>query len=304
MDILKRVLLKDGRLHPLWRVLLYMPAYLAVLLVFATFALIVYGIVVSVLGNSGEINHLMAGEITTGAKLAYELASLASIVPLTWLFRYFLDGQSFVSLGFRRRGCLADTVLGVALGFVLMAIIFGVEIAAGWLRVDGLVALPTAVVTVLAYLVIYLIVGFIEELSFRGYIFGNLRDGFGPIVAVILASLIFGVAHAGNPNFGPVALFNIALVGMFFCYAYVATNNLWLPIAYHFSWNYCQGTIFSFPVSGISGEGLFITSLTGAPDWITGGNFGPEAGLLGTIAILASFGVVWAWTRMRARGHA
>jgi hypothetical protein len=59
--------------------------------------------------------------------------------------------------------------------------------------------------------------------------------------------------------------------------------------------------VFSFPVSGTGGAGLFVTALTGGPDWVTGGAFGPEAGLLGTVAILMSFLAVWVWARVRPR---
>jgi len=302
VGILKRIFVKDGRLHPLWRVLLYMPMYLVVTVLFSVVAFAVYGVVLSVTGNTEVINKLMVGQLTLEAKLIFELASLVGVLPLTWLFRRFLDGQSFVSLGFRLHGRWpADVGLGVVLGFVLMAIIFVVEIAGGWLHVDGMMDMTTAVVTVLVYLVVYIIVGLLEELSFRGYMFVNLRDGFGVVIAVIATSVLFGLVHGGNPSFGPLALFNIALVGVFFCYAYLVTGNLWLPIAFHFSWNFCQGTVFSFPVSGTGGDGLFITALTGAPEWITGGDFGPEAGLLGTAAILASFLAVWLWARVRPR---
>ncbi len=302
MDILKRIFIKDGRLHPAWRAFLYMPAYLIVVLILTMITMAGYGILLAVMNDTAALNRLMAGQLGQEARLILQLASLVGVLLLTWLFRRLLDGQSFVSLGFRRRGWLADIGLGLVLGFVLMALIFGVEIAAGWLRVDGVIDAPTALVTVLAYLVIYIIVGITEELSFRGYILVNLRDGFGVIAAVIVSSVLFGLAHALNPHFGPVALFNIALVGVFFCYAYLATgNNLWLPIAYHFSWNFCQGTVFSFPVSGTGGEGLFITALTGGPEWITGGPFGPEAGLLGTAAILLSFLAVWLWARVRKK---
>lgn len=304
MDTLKRILVKNGRLHPFWRVLLYLTAFLVVVLLFSFLAFAVYGIVLAITGNTAEIEQLMAGQITPGSKLISELAMLAGVVPMTWLSRRFLDGQSFVSLGFRRRGpWLLDSGLGVILGFVLMALIFVVEVVVGWLQVDGLAwtiqGVMAVVITVLIYLVVYLLVGISEELVFRGYTFVNLREGFGVIVAVIVSSVLFGLLHALNPNFGPVALLNTALVGVFFCYAYLVTDNLWLPIAYHFSWNFCQGTVFSFPVSGTGGEGLFLTSLIGGPDWVTGGNYGPEAGLLGTAAILASFLVVWLWARVR-----
>ncbi len=301
-NLAQRIFIKGGRLHPLWRVLLYIPAYLLVVLVLNMIAFAGYGILLTVTNNLAEIERLMAGQISKEAHLLAQLASLVGVLFLTWMFRRFLDRQSFISLGFRRQGpWLLDIGWGLVLGLVLMALIFAVEIAGGWLHVTGLVSWPTAMVTLLVYLFIYIIVGVTEELAFRGYMLVNLREGFGVIVAVVVSSVIFGLAHAMNPHFGPIALLNIALVGIFFCYAYLVTDNLWLPIAYHFSWNFGQGPLFSFPVSGTGGEGVFVTALTGAPEWITGGAFGPEAGLLGTAAILLSFLAVWAWARVRYR---
>lgn len=300
--MLKHIFIKNGRLHPLWRVLLYVPAYLLVVLLVQMIAFAGYGILLTATNNLTELDRLMAGQLSKEAHLIAQLANLVGVLALTWLFRHFLDRESFVSLGFRRQGpWLVDIGLGLALGLVLMALIFIAEISGGWLQVTGLVSWPTAAVTVLVYLVIFIIVGITEELSFRGYVLVNLREGFGVLIAVVVSSLVFCLAHALNPHFGPIALLNIALVGVFFCYAYLVTGNLWLPIAYHFSWNFFQGPIFSFPVSGMGGEGLFVTALTGGPEWITGGHFGPEAGLLGTAAILLSFLAVWLWARVRTR---
>lgn len=304
MDLLRRIFVKEGRLHPIWRAALYLAAYLALNLGLSSAVVIAYVIAAMIAGNSALVNGLMAGQMPTDLVVILELPALVLVLLLTWLFRRFLDGQSFVSLGFRLHGPWPiDVGLGLALGLVLMAGIFAAEVGVGWLRVDGFAwatrGLLAVALTVLAYLVIYVIVGVTEELVFRGYVFVNLRDGSNVLIAVIVSSVLFGLAHILNPNFAPIALLNIALVGVFFCYAYLVTGNLWLPIAYHFSWNFCQGTVFSFPVSGTGGEGLFVTALTGGPDWVTGGAFGPEAGLLGTAAILLSFLAVWLWSRVR-----
>lgn len=307
-DILRRVFVKDSRLHPAWRVALYLPTHPLVTVIFSIIAMIPYTAVVYLLGHTELINAWMRNETTSDLVLISALTSLVATLPLTWIFRRFLDGRSFASLGFRLRGPWpVDVGLGLVLGFVLMALIFAVQVGAGWLRVDGLAwvsqGLAAVITTVLIYLVVYVIVGLTEELAFRGYVFVNLRE-INMIVAVLVSSAFFGLGHALNPHVGPVALLNIALVGVFFCYAYLVTDNLWLPIAYHFSWNFCQGTVFSFPVSGTGGEGLFLTTPVGGPEWITGGAFGPEAGLLGTAAILASFLVVWLWARVRPSEHA
>jgi hypothetical protein len=55
----------------------------------------------------------------------------------------------------------------------------------------------------------------------------------------------------------------------------------------HFAWNFTQTTIYAFPTSGLAFEDrkLWVLEQTG-PDWITGGAFGPEGGLLATLALL------------------
>jgi uncharacterized protein len=88
-----------------------------------------------------------------------------------------------------------------------------------------------------------------------------------------------------NPNLRVLGLVNIVLVGILFGYMYLKTNNLWMPIGYHITWNYFQGDIFGFSVSGLNQKGLYNIS-TFRDNLLTGGNFGPEAGVLATVVII------------------
>ena len=93
--------------------------------------------------------------------------------------------------------------------------------------------------------------------------------------------------------------------GLFFGLGYVLTGQIALPIGLHFTWNFVQGNIFGFPVSGriTHATSLFLTQESG-PDLWTGGAFGPEAGLLGLLAALAGAGVIVLWARWRWRAPA
>ena len=67
---------------------------------------------------------------------------------------------------------------------------------------------------------------------------------------------------------------------------YLLTGELAFPIGLHFAWNFVQGNVFGFPVSGKSAVGATVIAIDqgGSPLWM-GGAFGPEAGLVGVLAM-------------------
>src|SRR5579864_2381697 len=77
-----------------------------------------------------------------------------------------------------------------------------------------------------------------EEMLFRGYGFQVLVKGIGPFATILPVSVLFGLAHSQNLNFGPLAFFNTVLWGVVLGYAYVRSGDLWLPIGLHFGWNW------------------------------------------------------------------
>ncbi|NJL33875.1 MAG: hypothetical protein HC893_08460 [Chloroflexaceae bacterium] len=83
---------------------------------------------------------------------------------------------------------------------------------------------------------------------------------------------------------------------MFLGLGYVLTGQLAISIGLHITWNFFQGTVFGFPVSGqdFTRVGVFSIEQGGPPLW-TGGAFGPEAGLMGllTIALGSALTVGW-----------
>ncbi|HID64221.1 MAG TPA: CPBP family intramembrane metalloprotease [Anaerolineae bacterium] len=297
---LRRFFIREGRLHPGWRVTLYLIVTLASLLLIQVPIALVY---IAYLTLSGQPPGAALPEIERfplALTLPATVMELGVILLLTYLFRRFLDRQSLISLGFaRRRGWLWEIGFGLILGFVLMGGIFLVEWAGGWLTVgDGVwrfQALSPALLMLAGYFTLFILSGASEEIMFRGYILQNLREWPGTILAVIISSILFGLLHGLNPNFNPLAALNIILAGVAFCYAYLITGNLWLPLAFHFSWNFFQGPVFSFPVSGMISGGLLLTQVSRAGSTITGGAFGPEGGLTGLGAQLLGLLILWLW---------
>jgi membrane protease YdiL (CAAX protease family) len=122
-------------------------------------------------------------------------------------------------------------------------------------------------------------VAFTEELMFRGYILGNLMQSMNKWLALILSSLVFAVVHVANPDIGFIPVLNIFLAGIFLGLNFLYTKNLWYSIALHFSWNFMQGPILGYDVSGYKLQGFFSQTITG-PTYITGGEFGFEGSVV------------------------
>jgi hypothetical protein len=129
----------------------------------------------------------------------------------------------------------------------------------------------------------------------------NLEEGLNTFWAVLLSSMVFGTLHFLNPNANWFSAVGITLSGIFLAYAYLATRKLWLPIGLHIGWNLFLGPVFGFPVSGLESSGL-IKAVVDGPLLFTGGEFGPEAGLLLLPALGAGALLVWLVTRGRL-GH-
>lgn len=134
-------------------------------------------------------------------------------------------------------------------------------------------------------LLAFLLVGWNEEILSRGYHLQTLASGLNLFWGIVLSSAIFGVLHLSNPNATWSSAVGIFLAGMFLAYGYVRTHSLWLPIGLHIGWNTFEGVVFGFPVSGLKVYPLTRISVEG-PELLTGGNFGPEAGLVVLPALL------------------
>lgn len=105
---------------------------------------------------------------------------------------------------------------------------------------DGFVASDPLVLVWLAVLSI-VVVAPAEEYLFRGVVQGRLRGAFGPVGAILGASLLFGSMHFGNwtGSLGTVVgwALLIAGVGVIMGLLYERTNNLTVPIIAHAVYN-------------------------------------------------------------------
>lgn len=179
-----------------------------------------------------------------------------------------------------------------------MMVIFLIELAAGWIIITGTFQNSFKGISfangLFQTVILFFCVGICEELFFRGYQLRNLAEGLnhpriGSRAALVsgytLSSLSFGLLHIGNPYASVLSTINIFIAGLFLGLGYILTGELSIPIGIHITWNFFQGNVFGFPVSGTTPIVSFIAIQQRGPDLITGGAFGPEAGFLGLVTI-------------------
>lgn len=226
-------------------------------------------------------------------ELGFEWAmALAIMVPTILCLR--LEGEPLPAVGLKpalRWG--RDFAVGALGGLLLMLLVAGCIFAfhgLHWQRGGG-----AGFQELMAGAWLYLAVGVNEELLFRGYLFQRLVKGTGKWLALPLMGLWFAYAHWDNPGMsGSVkvwAMLNIFLAGLLLGVAYLKTRRLALPMGIHLGWNWAQGSLLGFGVSGtMDTRGWVNPVFEGRPEWLTGGAFGLEASLpcavLCTVAIL------------------
>jgi membrane protease YdiL (CAAX protease family) len=225
------------------------------------------------------------------------VSNLAAAVTASAICARALERRSLGSVGFRlHRGLPRDFTLGSLMGAASLAIAVGIAASAGALTFDVQTREWAPLVRgVMIASLFFVIAGATEELIFRGFPFQALVHNLGGARAVAVTSLIFGLAHVSNPNASVFSTINTVLAGIWLGLAYLMTRSLWLATALHWSWNFAMVFIFGLPVSGFTtlGELSWLKGRIGEPMWISGGSYGPEAGVAATVALILSTLAIW-----------
>jgi len=230
------------------------------------------------------------------------IAMLGAVTLSVFLSRRFLDRRPISSIGLKiNRKVFFDSLSGFLIAGVMMGCIYLIELLLGWLKCEGFAwqsSSPATVIGgVLSMLAVFILVGWNEELLFRGYRLQNLNESLNPAWGLALSSIWFALAHLANPGVSAMALGGLYLAGLFLAYACMRTKQLWLPIGLHIGWNFFEGVVFGYPVSGMDLFHLIRHTISG-PDFWTGGAFGPEAGLVLLPALAVGVALVFCYSML------
>ncbi|HEU0294765.1 MAG TPA: type II CAAX endopeptidase family protein [Anaerolineales bacterium] len=234
------------------------------------------------------------------------LAAIGETLAVTlsvFLARRFLDKQPIESLGLKlNMQALFDVLAGIGITFVQMGLIFLVMLGLDWLTFTGFAwefdPVGLVVKNTVLFFIIFILVGWNEELLSRGYHLQTIASGLNLFWGVVISSAVFGLLHFGNPNATWVSVTGIFFAGVLFAYAYIRRRQLWLPMGLHLGWNFFEGVVFGFPVSGLDIYPLTRIEVMGPILW-TGGAFGPEAGLIVLPALILGALLIYLYTTKR-----
>ena len=172
------------------------------------------------------------------------------------------------------RRMVPDTCKGMLFGILFFGLIAGVLALSKCYSVSG-AQFDTAQIT---GFFLFLLVAVCEEVIFRGVLFRLIDDRWNTVAALFFSALLFGAAHFANPGATWWSSIAIAIeAGLLLGVAYKFSGNLWFPIGIHWTWNYVQGYVLGFAVSGNPVNEKILSPIVSGPDIVTGGSFGPEA---------------------------
>ncbi len=224
------------------------------------------------------------------------ISSFVFIACIIFLWTVIYERRSIVSMGFHSlSGGLFKFVRGGIFGLVSMAVAaYGME-ALGYAAGSGITT-PNSWLMVwpLGLLMLgWIVQGSSEEIVARGLLFQSVGARHGLIVALIVSSTMFTLAHSMNANLSLLFFVNLALYSLFACFYALREASLWGICGHHAMWNFAQGNLFGFAVSGeqFGADKLMQFTETG-PDLITGGATGPEGGLVTTVILGVSMAVL------------
>ena len=221
---------------------------------------------------------------------------VAGFLFATWLFGRLINKHSWAELGWRRpallpfgRGVLLGAVM--ASSAILLAVVGGarVHFKGDWSAWAG-IALPLILGLIFAALG--------EELGFRGYPMRHLADAIGVLPAILVLALPFAIAHAWNPSATVFSTINVGLAAIWLSVAFFSQGGMPLAWGAHFGWNAALSVLYDAPVSGFAFHVPVVEYTPGLHRWIDGGAFGPEGGIVATIALSA--GTFYLLTRRSA----
>ena len=228
------------------------------------------------------------------AVLAIEGIQLVSVLLAAWLIIHYWDELSFVDdMGYRWRYKGMDLLWGFIVAAAIYAVGFIVSLLAGWISVEGV---HFDFTYLLLQFLLYLLVAMMEESMMRGFVLGHILDvGMYKFLALLISSILFACLHLGNPGITNFALLNLTLAGVLLGVAYIYTRNLWFPIFLHLFWNFIQGPILGYEVSGTGGKKTLLKLGISDNTLMNGGDFGFEGSLPCTILMIVATGLIIYW---------
>lgn len=204
-----------------------------------------------------------------------------------------IEKRPISSMGFVKRGIFPEYLVGLVLGALMMGAVVLLSVLSGVVTYNGVADFN--IIVVVFYFIGYLIQGMAEETLFRGYYMVSSAKNTSLVYSLAMSSLVFAFAHFANNGVTFLGVLNVFLFGLFAGIYVLRRGSLWGIGALHAAWNFTQGILFGFNVSGnTSNAGILKFTQAEGFDSLNGGAFGPEGGMFTTLVLFIAIGVLLA----------
>ena len=234
--------------------------------------------------------------------LYYELFSFVFILLLFIFWVKVIEKNSLSSLGFVKKNWLKYLGWGILISLLQMGVIALVYKVGGigTFELNELSLEP--ILFILGLFPFWLLQGGTEEVATRGWLLTRIAARTNLPLAIAISSSLFGILHLGNAGVTVLSVLNIVLDGVLAGLLFIYTDSIWLVVAQHGTWNYVQGNLLGFQVSGTGADAsIFSFTMGSGPDWLTGGEFGAEGSIITTLVLLVSVVMVYRLGERRER---
>lgn len=191
-----------------------------------------------------------------------------------------IEKRGLADYGLALHGATKDFLCGLIWGLgvfcgviVLIAALHGFS---GGLALHG----PALLKYASLWAISFLLVGFVEEFLYRGYVQFTLAETIGFWPSAVVWSVVFAAVHLTNPGENLAGALEVFLFAMFACLTLRRTGALWFAIGFHAAGDYAETFLFSVHDSGYAASGTLLHSSFHGPAWLTGGKVGPEASVI------------------------
>ena len=204
-----------------------------------------------------------------------------------FLWVRWAEGRPLSTLGFVKKGSLVELVKGFAVGFLLFSLVALLMLLSGAVSFEWGQLTLEPFLYILILLPLWMIQGGAEELVTRAWLLPVSVKKTNLPIGLLTSSLLFALLHLGNPDIGILPIVNIALFGLFASLYLLRTDNVWGIIGLHTAWNFSQGNIYGFSVSGTGVDAAVLNFIPKSDSsWLTGGAFGAEASVFSSLILL------------------
>ncbi len=227
-------------------------------------------------------------EVLPKVEVYWQLVGLFGFIfipILVYIMVRKLENRTFRSVGFSKDNILPSILRGLGIGFIMFLAVVIIGLISGQYKYQGYNL--SALILLIPFLLAFFVQSLGEEFETRGWAMTYIYKRHNIIAAIIISNVLFSMAHLFNSGIDILSLINIFLVGVFFAILFIRYDNIWICGSAHAAWNFSQGILFGFNVSGQTTPSLLKFSQVGE-NIIGGGTFGPESGLIATFVIITA----------------